>query len=167
MMSVKEEVLKQLEELTEEELKHVLSFIEKLKAQRSEGEEFYFQATNDPRKGVPFVAKITGVDEKGQLERNFVPLDRSYGKKSVTVSGYVRIKEGEIVEVRTGGSWKNDYRTFYLYHSGNFYPVADIDSSRDIARLKRYLKNEISLQELIEGLQPVKSPFKKKEEVAK
>lgn len=157
---MREKIIKELEELSEEDLEKVLSFIEKLKAQRSSEEvEFYFEATNDPRKGIPFVAKIVGVNEKGQLDRSFVNLDRSYGKKSVTVSGTVKVKEGEIIEVRTGGSWKNDYRSFFILHNGEFYPIADISSSKNIAKIKRYLKNEISLQELIEGINPVgKSP---------
>jgi hypothetical protein len=39
--------------------------------------EFYYEATIDPRKGYPYVAKL--IWKEGKLEREFYNLKRSYG----------------------------------------------------------------------------------------
>jgi len=41
--------------------------------------KFEFEASEDPRKGVPYVAKLTL--ESGKLVRKFYPLNKTFGKK--------------------------------------------------------------------------------------
>lgn len=109
--------------------------------------EFEFLATNDPRKGTPYVARLYWQD--GKLQRAFFDLSRQWGKKEVTVSGTYKAKAGDIIEIRTGGSWKNDYRAWYLVtKDGEQIKVANIDSSKEKARVTEYLQGKIKAAEL-------------------
>lgn len=110
---------------------------------------FSFEESNDPRKGVPYVAKLKIAEDGNKLDREFFNLNRQYGKKSVTVYGDYKAKDGDIIEIRTGGSWKNDYRNWYLINEGEQIHVADIDSSSDKVDVEKYLKNQITKEELI------------------
>jgi hypothetical protein len=141
-----------LTQLTTQELEGLIAEANKLLAEkkRSESEEFEFEfsATNDPRKGMPYVARLYWED--GKLQREFFDLHKEWGKKEVTVSGTYKAKTGDIIEIRTGGSWKNDYRAWYLVtEDGEQITVADIDNSREKARVTEYLQGKISASELL------------------
>ncbi len=111
--------------------------------------EFNFEATNDPRKGTPYVAKL--VYRNGKLEREFFPMDRVFGNKTVTVKGKYRAKAGEIIERRIGGSWKNDYRYWFLVTpDGKQVKVADIGDSEAKAQVIEYLKGNLKAEDLVE-----------------
>ena len=143
-----------LKEMTIQELEELIAEAGKVLAEkkRSESEEFEFEfsATNDPRKGVPYVARLYWED--GKLQRDFYELNRQWGKKVVTVSGTYTAKAGDIIEQRSGGSWKNDYRAWYLVTAaGEQVMVADIDSSKDKAKVTEYLQGKIKVEELING----------------
>ena len=144
MMELKEMTIQELEELIAEACK-VLA--EKKRSQSKEF-EFEFSATSDPRKGKPYVARLYWED--GKLQRAFYPLNRQWGKKELTVSGSYSAKAGDIIERRSGGSWKNDYRSWYLVtENGEQVLVADIDSSIDKAKVTEYLQGKITAEELI------------------
>ena len=141
-----------LTQLTVQELEGLIAEANKVLAEkkRSESEEFEFEfsATNDPRKGMPYVARLYWED--GKLQREFFDLHKEWGKKEVTVSGTYKAKTGDIIEIRTGGSWKNDYRAWYLVtEDGEQITVADIDNSREKARVTEYLQGKISASELL------------------
>ena len=126
---------KELSEMNVEELNELKNLIDKIisEKRRKETEKVYFfkfEAQNDPRKGIPFVAKLSVVD--GKVEREFYNLHKTYGKKMVTVFGTVKVQEGDVIEVRTGGSWKNDYRSWYYVKDGNMYLVAEIARSQSL-----------------------------------
>lgn len=109
--------------------------------------KFNFDFTNDPRKGTPYAAKL--YIENGKIERNFFDLQREWGKKQVTVYGEFIAKTGDIIEQREGGSWNNDYRYWYLVdENGKLTKVADISNSQEKIKVKKYLKNEITMEEL-------------------
>ncbi|MFW6026781.1 MAG: hypothetical protein ACOCRX_10610, partial [Candidatus Woesearchaeota archaeon] len=55
--------------------------------------EFNFEYTNDPRKGKPYAAKIV-LNDEGEIDRKFFNLDKSYGKKQITVFGVYKAKSG-------------------------------------------------------------------------
>jgi hypothetical protein len=113
--------------------------------------EFNFEVTNDSRKGIPYAAKIK-LNDKGNFEREFFDLDKTYGKKEVTVSGKYFAEVGDIIEEREAGSWKNDYRYFYVIkEDGQKEKICDNFDSNGKTRIKKYLKNEISIEELIRG----------------
>jgi hypothetical protein len=142
-----------LENLSLEELKELNAKVTaKIAAKENENKsefKFEFEATNDTRKGYPYVAKLF-VDEEGKVNRKFFNLQKEYGKKEVTVSGTYTAKAGEIIEQRTGGSWKNDYRYWYLVtDSGKLELVADISNSSRKALVTKYLKNEIKAVDLL------------------
>lgn len=113
--------------------------------------EYHFNCENDPRKGIPYVAKLS-IDNEGKLQREFKEMDKEWGKKNVTVSGYFKACAGQIIEQRQGGSWNNDYRYWYLVtHNGDLLKVAGIDNSREKARVKEFLKGEITVKQLKEN----------------
>ncbi|QNB44862.1 hypothetical protein BR63_00055 [Thermanaerosceptrum fracticalcis] len=143
-----------LELMTTEELQTLVQKAQEILAerQREQKETFVlkFEATSDPRKGTPYVARLFWSNEK--IERDFYPLSRNYGKKEVTVSGDFSAKAGDIIEMRTGGSWKNDYRAWYIVTvDGQLKEVASINDTRAKARAQEYLQGKISADELTES----------------
>ena len=135
-----EEELRELAQLVKEEL-------EKRKRTNAEEFKFYFEATSHVPKWVPYVARL--VVKNGRVEREFMKLEKVKGKKEITVSGYYTARAGDIVEKRHGGSWKNEYRYWYLVlPDGKEVEVADVDSSRQKQRVISYLKGEITAEEL-------------------
>ena len=142
----------ELKEMTIQELEKLIAEAGKVLAEkkRSESKEFQFEfsATSDPRKGKPFVARLYWQD--GKLQRDFYDLNRQWGKKEITVSGTYTAKAGDIIEQRSGGSWKNDYRAWYLVtEGGEQIKVADIDNSKEKERVTEYLQGKISAEELL------------------
>lgn len=146
MMNLKEMTIQELEELIAEAGK----VLAEKKRYESKEFEFEFSATCDPRKGTPYVARLYWQD--GKLQRAFYDLNRQWGKKEITVSGTYRAKAGDIIEQRNGGSWKNDYRAWYLVtKDGKKVMVADINNSKEKARVTEYLQGKINAEELING----------------
>jgi len=143
-MELKEMTIRELEELIAEAGK----VLAEKKRSESEGFTFEFSATSDPRKGKPYVARLYWQD--GKLQRSFFDLNRQWGKKELTVSGTYKARVGDVIERRSGGSWKNDYRAWYLItEDGDQVMVADIDSSKEKARVTEYLQGKISAAELL------------------
>ena len=131
-----------------ESLRTIINSLIEEKIEKNKNEyEFEFNATNDPRKGVPFVERL--VWENGKLERKFYDLEKTYGKNEVTVFGKYKAKDGDIIEIRKGGSWKNDYRYWYIVQGGKLIFVAHIDNAKDKADVIRYSKGEITADELL------------------
>ena len=144
----------ELKNMTIEELKELISEANRILTEKKRYEskefEFEFSATNDPRKGMPYVARLYWED--GKLQREFFDLHKEWGKKEVTVSGTYKAKTGDIIEIRTGGSWKNDYRAWYLVtEGGEQITVADIDNSKEKAKVIEYLQGKIKAEELLNG----------------
>ena len=142
-----------LKNLSNEELQELFDSIKKELEERKPKTEFAFdfEATNDPRKGIPYVARLF-IDDSGKLQRQFFNMSKNYGRKEVTISGKYTAKAGDIIEIRTGGSWKNDYRAWYLVtEEGEQITVADIDNSKEKARVTEYLQGKISAEDLING----------------
>ena len=152
-----EELKEKIRELSLEELEQLKLFISNLIDEKKEllkekeEYEFYFEATEDPRKGIPFVAKLI-LDENGKLTRKFYDLTKTYGKKSVTVFGTFRAKEGDVIEMRESASWKNDYRYWYLVYNGKLVRLTSVSNSERKKEVICYLRGEISKEELLENL---------------
>ena len=140
-----------IKNLSDEELEKLSKIIKnELKERYQDKNEFVFnfEATNDPRKGVPYVAKLFIDDDK--LQRQFFDLEKVYGKKEVTISGKYTAKPGDIIEIRTGGSWKNDHRAwYYITENKEQIKVADINDSYAKLQVKKYLKGEMSINDLL------------------
>jgi hypothetical protein len=142
-----------LELMTTEELQALVQKVQEILAERQRAQKetfvFKFEATSDPRKGTPYAARLFWSNEK--IERDFYPLSRNYGKKEVTVSGDFSAKAGDIIEMRIGGSWKNDYRSWFIVTSdGQLIEVAGINDTRAKSRVQEYLQGKISADELAE-----------------
>jgi hypothetical protein len=139
-------------DLSIQELEQLKTQIEELIRTKISAESteflFEFDATNDPRKGKPYVARLYW--NEGKLQREFKELEQTRGKKEVNVSGTYTAKTGDIIEKRTGGSWKNDYRAWYfISETGDQICVADIDNASDKGRVQNYLKGKITAEELL------------------
>jgi len=108
--------------------------------------EYEFNETADPRKGIPYVARL--VYKNGKIEREFYNMNRAWGKNSITVSGKYTARIGDIIEKRIGASWKNDYRYWYIIlDNGEEVKVADISNSREKMVVIEYLKGNIPYEE--------------------
>ena len=112
--------------------------------------KFYFEATMDPRKGVPYVARL--VIRDGKLEREFYNLKREYGKKSITVWGHFSAEDGDVVEMREDASWKNDYRYWYIVYGGKLYLLTRTSDSQRKRYVIDYLSGEITMEEMLDAL---------------
>ena len=149
----KEELKATLKSLSVDELEDIKSFItELIQSKKSETAtadeyEFEFSAGNDPRKGVPYVAKLVWKD--GKLEREFYNLNKTYGKKAVQVWGTFKAKEGDIIEIREGGSWKNDYRDWYLVRKGKLVYITSASDAKGKMWVIEYLKGNLTAQQLL------------------
>src|SRR5690606_37366918 len=105
--------------------------------------------TNDTRKGKPYAARLY-LDENGKLHRQFFDLERMYYRNEITVSGQYKAKAGDIIEERHGGSWKNDYRYWFLVtEDGELVEVANIANGDEKTRVLQYLRGEITAEELL------------------
>ena len=148
-----------LERMDVEELKllyqSVKEVLKKKKRANAEEFEFYFEASaNTAKRKNPYVAKLFVSNDK--VERKFMDLERVYGKGVVTVYGSYTASAGDIIEKRHGGSWKNEYRYWYLItEDGKEVEVADIDSSKQKQRVIEYMKGNITMRELLESVPTV------------
>ncbi len=144
--------MKKLNEMSIEELKKFIADAQEKLRQKEKSEKiftFHFEFENDPRKGKPYAARLYIKD--GKLQREFFNLDQTWGKKTILVEGDYTAHVGDIIEEREGGSWKNDYRYWYVIdESGQKILVADIDDSKAKAVVLNYLKGKINLKELLE-----------------
>jgi len=113
--------------------------------------KFDFEVTLDPRKhGSPYVAKLVWKD--GKLQREFYDLKRQYGKKEVTVWGTFEAEDGDIIEMREGASWKNDYRNWYLVWNGDLHFLTDVDDSEKKRVVMDYLSGDLTMEDIVKQL---------------
>ena len=111
---------------------------------------FEFEYSNDTRKGIPYVARLEWDNEEDKLDRKFFNFNKEYSKNSVMVWGTYKAKEGDILEIRKGGSWKNDYRDFYIVKNGELEVLGDACSATMKMKIKKYLKGMTELDSLFE-----------------
>ena len=140
-----------LNEMSNNELLTLIETAKNILAERKSKDNkeftFEFNASEDKRKGVPYVAKITLRDNK--IERVFYQLDRIYNGKYISVNGTYTAKSGDIIEIREGASWKNDYRYMYIItETGDKVRIGH--SKEDcVFDIKKYLAGEMTAEELI------------------
>lgn len=144
MLDLNSMSIQELEQLKSQ----IKEIIKSKKSTESKEFTFEFNAMNDPRKGKPYVARLYWAESK--LQREFKELDQTWGKGCVNVSGSYTAKTGDVIEKRIGGSWKNDYRYWYFINeAGEEIKVADIDSASEKAKVQKYLRGEITAEELL------------------
>jgi len=110
--------------------------------------EFKFDATSDPRKAYPYVAKI--VLKNGKIDRQFFDLHREYGRNEIAVFGTYKVKNGDIVEEQTGGSWKNKYRYLYYIDGCKKWLIGGGTDADTKKRVIKFLSGEIGVNELLD-----------------
>jgi len=146
----------ELEKMTLEQLKHIKEKAEKLieMKQNIKDDEYIFEFDEecDKRKAIPYVARIY-LNDKGLIEREFKQgLGKQYTGDYVTVAGHYKAKEGEIIEIQTGGSWRgNKYREYYVVYKGELIEIArSLEYMKDEA--KNYLKGKETLEDFVKRL---------------
>lgn len=99
-------------------------------------------AAGEGRKGGAYIARITGPDSKYKYARQFLGSTEwsreSKGVKIVKVP-FEELEEEDILEIRSGGSWKNDYRHFYLFRKED-ESIREIDEKELRTKLAEKLK---------------------------
>jgi DNA polymerase III delta prime subunit len=154
--SVAEEIAQLLEEMSIEELEELIAYANGVLRRKKESLQarkkyrFYYEVTLDPRKGFPYVARLVWRDNK--VEREFYNLKKQYGKKKVTVWGDFEASDGDIIEMRTGASWRNDYRAWYLVYKGKLYLLTWTSDSQGKKVVVDYLSGELTMEDLIDIL---------------
>ena len=81
----------------------------------------------DLRKGNGWAA-ILKVRPDGYVEREFLKIDKVWGKKGFVFSFNARLKVGTVVEISQGGSWKNRYRDFFVVKPNGLELIGPYDS---------------------------------------
>ena len=146
--------MKNLDEMSIDELKQLIKDAQEKLREKEKSEKiftFHFEFENDPRKGKPYAARLYIKD--GELQRDFFDLNQTWGKNSVLVEGDYTAHTGDVIEEREGGSWKNDYRYWYVINeNGEKVFAADIDDSKAKAIVLKYLKGKITLKEILEQI---------------
>ena len=95
-------------------------------------------AGGETRKGGAFIARITGVDPKFRYAREFLGV-RDYRFPGIPKGCVIvkvptaQLREGDLLEIRSGGSWKKEYRGFYLYQSGTIQRIGEEELRRRLA----------------------------------
>ena len=93
-----------------------------------------------PQKGCALCGK-NGFGKRKSKQGIFWP-KKQYGKKEVTVYGKYQASEGDIIEMREGGSWKNDYRYFFfIVKEGKLEKFGSSSSSTDKLAVEKYLRD--------------------------
>lgn len=64
------------------------------------------------------------------------------------VEGEYQARDGDIIEIRTGGSWKNDYRHLYVIHEGEEVEIGHITDPYAKSEVKKYLRGKIAFEDI-------------------
>ena len=138
-----------LNEMSNNELLTLIEIAKNILADRKSKENkeftFEFDATEDRRKGVPYVAKLTLKDNK--IEREFYQFDRICNGKYISVNGTYTVKAGDIIEIRDSATWENDHR-YIITETGKKVKIGH-SKSDCIFDIKKYLGGEMTAEELI------------------
>lgn len=129
------------------EFRKVLFEGDEVSNEDSEVFTFEFHETADSRKAKPYVALLTEIDVKMGFKRKFFDFDRAWGKKEITVYGNYEAKNGDVLEIQTGGSWKNTYRNFFIVYNGELVELGHYLDTNLIVKVRKYLKGELDITE--------------------
>jgi hypothetical protein len=100
----------------------------------------HITASGEPRKGGVYIAKITGVDEKYGVKREFISTDTYSHKNDREVVYDGKLPAGTIVETGDGGSWKNIDRNWGIVESNGrikWKGATSIESKKEMRRIIR------------------------------
>lgn len=118
-------------------------------------------AGGETRKGGAWIARITGTHQQYKYEREFLGEKEygKYGKGTVIVKvPLAELQEGDLLDIRTGGSWKNEYRDYYVYENKDIRRISEEE-------LRRRLAEKIRKKE--EGIDKIEALQRKREELLK
>ncbi|MGB9661360.1 MAG: hypothetical protein ACPL5F_04995 [Moorellaceae bacterium] len=118
-------------------------------------------AGGESRKGGAYIARITGLDQKYGYAREFLG-QKEYPRDN---KGVVLVKvqtkdlhEGDLLEIRCGGSWKNDYRDFYIWENNDVRIISEKELRQRLAERQRKAQ---------EGIDKIEALQKRREELLK
>lgn len=92
------------------------------------------------RIGIPYVARISINNNK--LDREFITLEKEYGKDYNRAFGSFTAKENEIFELRTSNTKNNYYRYFVSVKNGNLEFLATCDEKKKVYDFFKSLENK-------------------------
>ena len=139
--------------LSKEEIQKIISTLQTeldKRQQRIKKFEFYFSASNVPRKYHPYVARLLWVN--GKIQRQFFNFKRSYHKDdTVSVYGKYEVPAGVVLEKRHN----EDGKEWYLVtDEGNQIPCED--NKKEVIE---FLKGNLTLKELQEKIEDIEDIF--------
>ena len=132
--------------LTKDEIQKIVKILEEeLKArQRKENFEFYFSASNVPRKYHPYVARLHWVNNK--IQRHFYNFKRSYHKDgTVSVYGHYEALPGSVLEMRYN---ENGRQWFLVLPNGKLKEFGFYADEEGKQIMLDYLKGNLTLDEV-------------------
>ncbi len=92
-------------------------------------------AGGETRKGGAWIARITGTDPTYRYAREFLGTKRYIGKHDVEVSVPLdELQDGDLLDIRTGGSWKNAYRSYYVYENKDVKSISEAELRERLAK---------------------------------
>lgn len=118
-------------------------------------------AGGETRKGGAWIARITGTSARYGYEREFLG-DKEYPRD---LKGCVVIKvplaelqDGDLLDIRTGGSWKNQYREYYVYENRDIRKISEEELRKRLAE---------KMQKRQTGIDKIEALLRKREELLK
>jgi len=96
----------------------------------------------ETRKGGAWIARLTGTDPKYKYTREFLGNKEYRGDCVIVRVPVSQLRDGDLLDIRAGGSWKNAYRDYYVYEAGELQPIKEKELRERLAQeLKPKLKN--------------------------
>ena len=132
--------------LSKDEIQTIIKLLEEeLEArQRKESFDFYFTASNVPRKYHPYVARLHWVN--GRIQRQFYNFKRSYHKDgTVSVYGHYEALPGSVLEMRFN---EYDRQWFIVLPNGKLKEFGFYTDEEGKKIMTEYLKGNLSLEEV-------------------
>ena len=92
----------------------------------------------DLRKGKGWAA-VLRVNGDGEIERDFIDINRLWGKQGFVFTFEGEYPVGTVIEISEGGSWKNTYRSYNLVTAEGLKQIGYVDSIKAQQELMQIL----------------------------
>jgi len=93
----------------------------------------------DLRKGKGWAA-VLRVNDDGEIERDFIDINRLWGKRGFVFTFEGEYPIGTVIEISEGGSWKNTYRSYNLVTAEGLKQIGWVDSIKAQQELMKILR---------------------------
>lgn len=117
---------------------------------RSRGDyfSFDFHAKSDKRKAFPYVARLFWDESKNAIGRKFFKMrSEPVSTYVVEVKGRFYAKNGDIIEMQTGGDGERKFRSRYRVKNGKLVPLSNRDERSLADIVKKSSQNADNLKD--------------------